>query len=57
MLKSFSLFNRVVDLGPHRFFSKDSRVNKIWIEVIGTKYKMVKRKTKIFCKKKFLITH
>ena len=53
MARSFKLFNQTVDLGPHRFFSSDNRVNKLWLEVIGTDYKIVNRLTRIFYKKKY----
>jgi len=53
MARSFILFDRIVDLGPHRFFSNDTRVNKLWLEVIGSNYKMVNRITRIFYKNKF----
>ena len=42
-----------VDLGPHRFFSKDLRVNQIWLEVIGTDYRMVDRMTSIYYRRRF----
>ena len=29
MAKSFELWGQIVDLGPHRFFSNDPRVNKL----------------------------
>ncbi|MBE0653478.1 MAG: NAD(P)-binding protein, partial [Bacteroidales bacterium] len=32
--KSLQLWGQTVDLGPHRFFSHDSRVNKLWLEVV-----------------------
>lgn len=48
MAKSFSLWGQIVDLGPHRFFSSDPRVNQLWLEVIGQDYSMVKRLTRIF---------
>ena len=53
MARSISLFGRIVDIGPHRFFSNDTRINKIWLEVIGKEYKMVNRLTRIYYKKKF----
>ena len=53
MARSFEVFNRIVDVGPHRFFSNDTRVNKLWLEVIGDEYKMVNRLTRIYYKKKF----
>jgi protoporphyrinogen oxidase len=53
MAKTFSLWDQLVDLGPHRFFSSDTRVNKLWLEVIGSNYKMVNRLTRIYYKNTF----
>ncbi len=53
MAKTIALWNQKVDLGPHRFFSNDSRINKLWLEVIGQDYEMVSRLTRIYYKKKF----
>lgn len=50
---SFSLWNQTVDIGPHRYFSNDKRVNELWLEVVGDDYNMVNRLTRIFYKKKF----
>jgi protoporphyrinogen oxidase len=47
MARSFTLWGHGVDLGPHRFFSKDARVNGLWLEVIGDDYRMVERRTRI----------
>ena len=55
MARSFLLFDRIVDLGPHLFFSNDTRVNKLWLEVIGNNYKMVNRNTRIFYKNNICI--
>lgn len=51
--KTIDLWNQRVDLGPHRFFSNDTKVNKVWLEVVGKDYKMVDRLTRIYYKKKF----
>jgi protoporphyrinogen oxidase len=51
--KSIDLWNQRVDLGPHRFFSNDTKVNNVWLEVVGKDYKMVDRLTRIYYKKKF----
>lgn len=51
--KTIELWNQRVDLGPHRFFSNDTKVNKVWLEVVGKDYKMVDRLTRIYYKKKF----
>lgn len=53
MAKTISLWGQLVDLGPHRFFSSDTRVNSIWLDVIGSRYTMVKRLTRIYYKKRF----
>lgn len=53
MCKSLDLWNCKVDIGPHRFFSYDTRVNQLWLEVVGKGYKMVNRLTRIYYKNKF----
>jgi protoporphyrinogen oxidase len=50
LAKSIDLWGQRVDLGPHRFFSSDSRVNKIWLEVAGKDYRIVDRQTRIYYK-------
>ena len=52
MAKSISLWGQTVDLGPHRFFSSDTRINRIWLEVAGHDYDMVDRLTRILYKNK-----
>ncbi|MBA3900076.1 MAG: FAD-dependent oxidoreductase [Bacteroidetes bacterium] len=53
LAKTIELWNQKVDLGPHRFFSSDTRVNKLWLEVVGDDYEMVNRLTRIYYKKRF----
>jgi protoporphyrinogen oxidase len=53
MARSIELWGQIVDIGPHRFFSSDPRVNKLWLEVIGKDYSMVDRLTRIFFRNKF----
>jgi protoporphyrinogen oxidase len=53
MAASIKLWNQTVDLGPHRFFSSDARVNKFWLEIIDGEYRMIKRKTRILYENKF----
>lgn len=48
MARSFDLWGTRVDLGPHRFFSGDSRVNRLWHELVGPDFEMVDRLTRIF---------
>lgn len=53
LAKSLDLWGQKVDLGPHRFFSDDTRVNKLWLEVAGRDYRMVDRLTRIYYKNNF----
>ncbi len=53
LAKTIDLWGQRVDLGPHRFFSNDTRINKVWLEVAGKDYRMVDRLTRIYYKKKF----
>jgi len=53
MAKTISLWGQLVDLGPHRFFSSDPRVNSMWLDVIGKDYSMVSRLTRIYYRKTF----
>lgn len=53
MAKSVNLWGQTVDLGPHRFFSNDPRVNRFWLEAVDMEYAMVDRLTRIFYKKTF----
>lgn len=53
LARSFDLWGHKVDLGPHRFFSKDGRVNALWHEVIGDSHRMVDRQTRIYYRSRF----
>lgn len=53
LARSVELWGQTVDVGPHRFFSNDARVNKLWLEVAGRDYRMVNRLTRIFYGGKF----
>ncbi|MEZ4814667.1 MAG: FAD-dependent oxidoreductase [Bdellovibrionota bacterium] len=53
MAKSIDLWGQRVDIGPHRFFSDDPRVNSIWLELMGSDYSMVSRLTRIYFDKNF----
>ncbi len=48
LAKSMMIWNQKVDLGPHRFFSHDPKVNSLWLEVVGDKYDIVNRQTRIY---------
>src|SRR3954447_21236216 len=53
LARTIELWNQKVDLGPHRFFSNDARVNTLWLEVAGRDYEMVDRLTRIYYRGKF----
>jgi protoporphyrinogen oxidase len=53
MARSIDLWNQRVDIGPHRFFSNDRRVNTLWLEIVGRDYRMVDRLTRIYYGSKF----
>jgi protoporphyrinogen oxidase len=53
LARSITLWNQTVDLGPHRFFSRDPRVNKLWLEVVGRDYLMLDRLTRILYNNRF----
>ena len=52
LARSLELWGQRVDLGPHRFFSNDARINRLWLEVVGRDYRMVDRLTRIFYERK-----
>lgn len=52
---SFTLWEQTVDIGPHRFFSNDRKVNDLWLEVVGKEYSMVNRLTRIYYKERFFL--
>jgi len=60
--KTINYNGYLIDIGPHRFFSKSERVNKFWLELLGDNnvsdnkivdYLKIKRLTRIFYLKKF----
>ncbi len=53
LARSFELWGQRVDLGPHRFFSTDRRVNQLWLEIVGDEYAMVDRLTRIYYQGRF----
>ena len=53
MSKSLEMFGQIVDIGPHRFFSKDTRLNDFWHAHTRGEYEKVSRLTRIFYNKKF----
>lgn len=53
MARSLDLWGQRVDLGPHRFFSRDARVNRFWREALDGEYSLVRRLTRIYYRKRF----
>jgi protoporphyrinogen oxidase len=51
--RTIDLWGQKVDLGPHRFFTQDRRVNDVWLEVVGSDYRMVDRLTRIYYQNRF----
>ncbi|MCI0562165.1 MAG: FAD-dependent oxidoreductase, partial [Nitrososphaera sp.] len=47
LCKSIDWCGQIVDIGPHRFFSRHKTVNELWLEVVRSDYRMVKRLTRI----------
>ncbi|MCB9060488.1 MAG: FAD-dependent oxidoreductase [Halobacteriovoraceae bacterium] len=53
MCKSLFIEDSIVDLGPHRFFSKSQEVNELWKEFAREDLIAVNRLTRIFYRQKF----
>ncbi len=53
MSKTIPLWNCLVDLGPHRFFSADPEINAFWLGVAQKDFEDVSRLTRIFYNNKF----
>lgn len=53
MCRSFRLWDQIVDIGPHRFFSDDPSVNALWMQMAGRDYRMVDRLTRIYYRDRF----
>ncbi|MCK5134356.1 MAG: FAD-dependent oxidoreductase [Bacteroidales bacterium] len=51
--KSIELWEQRIDLGPHRFFSHDTKINALWLEVVKDRYDIINRQTRIYYKKQF----
>lgn len=53
MSRTIMLWDCLVDIGPHRFFSSNRQINELWLEVAGDDYRMINRQTRIFYKNRF----
>src|SRR5437870_297268 len=47
LARTLQRWGHKVDIGPHRFFSTDSRANRLWLHIVGRDYRMVDRPTRI----------
>lgn len=55
LAKSFKWHNFILDLGPHRFFTKIPQVLQLWHEVLGDEQVTVKRLTRIYYSGKYFL--
>ncbi len=53
LCRTLTLWDRYVDLGPHRFFTRNKRVLSFWQELAGEQALTVSRLTRIYFNKKF----
>lgn len=53
MSRSFDLWGQRVDLGPHRFFSKQKEINDFFTELIQNDFTLVNRQTRIYYRNRF----
>ncbi|WP_420581041.1 NAD(P)/FAD-dependent oxidoreductase [Reichenbachiella sp.] len=53
MSRSFDLWGQRVDLGPHRFFTKEKQINQFFTEVLDGEFTNVNRLTRIYYKNRF----
>ena len=54
LCRSLDLWGHRVDLGPHRFFSTDRRINEFWLSIVGRDYRMVDRLTRVHFRDKLI---
>lgn len=53
MARSFDLWGQRVDVGPHRFFSKQKEINDFFTELIKDDFTLVDRQTRIYYRHSF----
>ncbi|MEI6142318.1 MAG: NAD(P)-binding protein [Mariniphaga sp.] len=53
MARSFELWGQRVDMGPHRFFSKEKHINDFFISLVKDDYTLINRLTRIYYLNKF----
>lgn len=55
MCRTIELWEQKVDLGPHRFFSKEPHVNRFFREIVEDEFTLVRRFTRIYYNGKFFL--
>jgi len=53
MARTLTLWGHKVDLGPHRFFTTNEKVTRLWHEMVGDEFAWVERKTRVLYDGKF----
>jgi protoporphyrinogen oxidase len=53
MARSFDLWGQRVDMGPHRFFSKEKHINEFFTTLVKDDYTLVNRLTRIYYRNRF----
>jgi len=53
MARSFELWGQRVDMGPHRFFSKEKHINDFFTTLVKDDYTLVNRLTRIYYRNRF----
>ena len=53
MARSFDLWGQRVDIGPHRFFSKEKHINEFFTTLVKDDYTLVNRMTRIYYRNRF----
>jgi len=53
MARSFDLWGQRVDMGPHRFFSKEKHINDFFTTLVKEDYTLVNRLTRIYYRNRF----
>ena len=53
MARSFDLWGQRVDMGPHRFFSREQHINEFFTTLVKDDYTLVNRLTRIYYRNRF----
>lgn len=54
LCRTIELWGQHVDIGPHRFFSADRRINEFWLDIVGDDYEMIDRLTRVVFRDKLI---